>query len=163
MKKWNQRSIIDASILNPAFCSILLYCTIKEHNNASNKPGFDYPLIYIVLPLLLSTKTLETFPKTIATKLLNWCIVNEHLLIEFPNRVKELKEYTNEALMFSISRKHIILNSDGSLEANPSISFRKVPLSPENKFLMKQARFLGKWLHRAGDTATIFSLLKLRP
>ena len=87
MNIWSRRTPEVAYLLNPAFCGIILYSSIKEYNKVLHK-AFPFPLIYLVLPLVLHRQTRINISSR--TQLIVWIHKNAKLLIDFPLRAKEL-------------------------------------------------------------------------
>jgi len=87
MKRWTERPAEVVNLLNPAFCGRLLYDTIRTYNDTANR-GFPFPLIYLVLPLLLHKATRQSINSR--TQFIVWKQSNEHHLIGFAERAKQL-------------------------------------------------------------------------
>ncbi|SFJ42626.1 three component ABC system middle component [Olleya namhaensis] len=162
-KEWEERTAILANLLNPAFCGEILRRFIKGYNDKSdNKASFI--LCFIVLPLVLHKETREELPKTTANHLLTWIDSKDALFINFPNRVKDMKPYTKEALMFLLNQEAIFFNEESKIE---TVSFRKKKFNGEGieevEEILKKAEFLGKWLTKSEDIKTLFSFLRITP
>ena len=52
MRRWEERPIEVANLLNPAFCGRLLYQSIVGHSEYESK-DMPYVLFFLVLPLVL--------------------------------------------------------------------------------------------------------------
>ena len=102
MKVWSERAQEIAFLLNPAFCGRILYSTIKTYANNSHR-ALPFPLIYLVLPLVLHKSTREKINSR--TQLLVWIQKYPELLIDFPQRARDLVPITNETLEFLADRK----------------------------------------------------------
>lgn len=163
IKEWEDRTAILANLLNPAFCGEILRRFIKAYNdNSENKTSFL--LCFIVLPIVLHKETREQLPKTTNTHLLTWIDSKDALFIDFPNRVRDMKPYTNESLMFLLNQQAIIFNKESKIE---TVTFRKKKFNGEGtaeaEEILKKAEFLGKWLTKADDIKTLFSFLRITP
>ena len=163
IKEWGNRTAIVANLLNPAFCGEILRRFIKGYNDKSENE-VSFLLCFIVLPIVLHKETREQLPKTTNTHLLTWIDSKDALFIDFPDRAKDMKEYTKEALMFLLNQKAIIFNDKSKIE---TMSFRKKKFSGEDtqeaEEILKKAEFLGKWLVKAEDIKTLFSFLRITP
>lgn len=160
MKPWNERSNIEASLFNPAFCGELILHAVASYNKTVNQGGFPYALAYIVLPFLLSKDIYEALPSTSRTGMVSWLYTHRHLTTTIVEKTKEMKVYTNESLLLYVSLNLLAVNDRGSLE----IGMRKMTKKrnynrTEVDQLKKRAVFIGSWFGKAGDVATIFSLI----
>ncbi|MCB0382450.1 MAG: hypothetical protein KDD05_03900 [Psychroserpens sp.] len=163
IKEWENRTAILANLLNPAFCGEIIRRFIKAYNDKSDKQA-SFILCFIVLPILLHKETREQLPKTTNTHLLTWIDSKDALFIDFPSRVKNMKTYTKEALMFLLYQEAIIFNVEARIETT---AFRKKRHNGEGTEevdeIFKKAEFLGKWLTKAEDIKTLFSFLRITP
>ena len=163
IKEWGNRTAILANLLNPAFCGEIMRRFIKAYNDKSEEQT-SFLLCFIVLPILLHKDTREQLPKTTNTHLLTWIDSKDALFMDFPNRVKNMKAYTKETLMFLLSQQAIIFNAESKIEAT---TFRKKKFNGEEteeaEEILKKAEFLGKWLTKAEDIKTLFSFLRITP
>ena len=117
MKSWNMRSHEVAFLLNPAFCGRVLYSTIKTYNEKTSR-AFPFPLIYLVLPLVLHKETRIHINSR--TQLQLWVQRYPQLLIDFPQRARELIPITNESVEFLLQTGKILLTPNGELEISPT-------------------------------------------
>lgn len=162
MKKWSMRAHEVAYLLNPAFCGRILYSTIKTYNQTA-KRSFPFPLIYLVLPLVLHRETRTKISSR--TQLLLWVQKYPQLLIDFPQRARELVPITNEAIEFLFQTRKIMLTPNGDLEISPTsknLSKTKYTDSEISDCLNK-SEHIAKWFALAGKTETIYIELRVRP
>jgi len=164
LKNWEDRSIITANLLNPAFCGEILRRTIENYNNNKLKVEFPFSLACLILPIVLHKKTRDFMPLRSSTYFHSWVEQNEHLFIDFPLRVRQILPFTRESLMFLLKHKAIIINETGHIEVNP---YRKINPKGEDIEevieIFHKAELLGKWLSLTGNAQTIFMFLKIRP
>lgn len=164
MKNWEERSVITANLLNPAFCGEVLRITITAYNNNGTNEKFPFSLIYLILPLVLHKKTREHMPIRSSTYFHHWVEENEFLFIDFADRVKGLKEYTRESLMFLLKQNAADLTDDGNIIIS---KYRKKKISKDSHSeisqIFRKAELLGKWFHLTGNEQTIYMFLKIRP
>ncbi|REE25931.1 hypothetical protein DFQ09_102523 [Winogradskyella pacifica] len=163
IKEWGDRTAILANLLNPAFCGEILRRFIKAYNDKSEKQT-TFLLCFIVLPIVLHKETREQLPNTTSNHLLTWIDSKDALFIDFPNRVKDMKPYTKEALMFLLNQKAIIFNDKALIETT---KFKKKKFKGEGieeaEEILRKAEFLGKWLTKAEDIKTLYSFLRITP
>lgn len=162
MKSWNMRTHEVAFLLNPAFCGRVLYSTIKTYKAKTNR-AFPFPLIYLVLPLVLHKETRININSK--TQLQLWVQRYPQLLIDFPQRAKELVPITNESIEFLLQTGKILVTLNGELEIAPTsktLSKTKF-VDDEISECLKKGEHIAKWFATAGKVETIYIKLGVRP
>lgn len=163
-KIWQERSLITAHLLNPAFCGEVMRRTIISYNDNEKETKFPFVLIFLILPILLHKRTRQNMPIRSSTYFHAWVEENEHLFIDFATRVKQMTPYTKEAISFLMIHSALSIDDLGNLEI---AKYRKATPKGENvaeiNEIYKKAELLGKWLRLTGNTQTIFMFLKIRP
>jgi len=160
---WKKRPVEVANLLNPAFCSILLWDSIRAFQDR-NIQGMPYPLSFLVLPVVLHRTTRDALPKSIATKLHVWLQENSEIFIGFSERTRQLVPYIKEAILYGIHLEIIDINNYGNL-----ISYKKnlkkghFNIENEPNICRKKAEFFGRWLANSGEPSTIFTMWGIRP
>lgn len=162
MREWKMRTKEVAYLLNPAFCSRILYSAVKKYNEVSNR-YFPFPLIYLVLPLVLHKSTRELINGK--TAMLVWVQKYPELLIGFAQRAHDLVEITNEAIELLLQSEMIYITKDAELQINHTIkSMSKTKfVNDEIKECINKSELVGKWFAIAGSTETIYISLGVRP
>jgi hypothetical protein len=161
--EWENRSVISASLLNPAFCGEVIRRVAISYNKSGDSQ-FPYVLSFIILHLLLHKKTRDVFPGNSSALFHLWVKENEALLMNFASRVRDMNEYTKEALMFLLKNNSISISDSGHVLVN--YYRRKSPQGSdieEVTDIFRKADRLGLWLRNTGATQTIFMFLKIRP
>ena len=156
------RSHEVAFLLNPAFCGRVLYSTIKTYNEKTSR-ACPFPLIYLVLPLVLHQETRIHINSR--TQLQLWVQRYPQLLIDFPQRARELIPITNESVEFLLQTGKILLTPNGELEISPTsktLSKTKF-VDDEISECLKKAEHIAKWFAAAGKVETIYIELGVRP
>lgn len=156
------RSHEVAFLLNPAFCGRVLYSTIKTYNEKTSR-AIPFPLIYLVLPLVLHKETRIHINSR--TQLQLWVQRYPQLLIDFPQRARELVPITNESVEFLLQTGKILLTPNGELEISPTsktLSKTKF-VDDEISECLKKAEHIAKWFAAAGKVETIYIELGVRP
>ncbi len=163
LAKWNERPLEVAHLLNPAFCSITLRESVIGYMHQGGEP-MPYPLSFVILPLVLHKATRDTFPRTIRTKFHSWIHQSQSVRLNFHTRVQQLVPYTKEALHWCFSTKMLALDGQGFLDLpNIKVAETHWPSSSEPEICKTKAYFLGRWLTHAGDSATIFAIMGIKP
>lgn len=162
VKSWNLRTHEVAYLLNPAFCGRMLYATIKTYSEKTNR-ALPFPLIYLVLPLVLHKGTRVCINSR--TQLLLWIQKYPQLLIDFPQRARELVPITNESVEFLMQTGKIVLTLNGELETPASTrSLSKTKFVDEEvSECIKKSEHIAKWFAATGKVETIYIQLGVRP
>ncbi len=164
IKNWQERSLITANLLNPAFCGEVIRRTIVSYNDNEKGAKFPFVLSFLVLPILLHKRTRQDMPIRSSTYFHTWVEENEHLFLGFADRVKQMLPFTKESISFLMIHKAINVDDNGLFEV---LHYRKATPKGESTFeikeIYKKADLLGKWLRLTGNTQTIFMFLKIRP
>ena len=163
MLSWEDRPPEVANLLNPAFCSLLLFEAVRGYSQHLGQ-GMAYPLVFLVLPTVLHKPTREALPGGIRTRLHMWIQKSPASQIGFGRRVQSMKKYTQESLIFGLQHGLLDVDEVGLLVATT----RRIPKLPapsnsEPNIIRKRAAFLGKWLADAGDVGTVLAMWGIRP
>ena len=165
MTPWTDRSIEERNLLNPAFCSMLLWHAAQGYVS-QRASSMSFEISFLVLPFVLHKGTRDSLPKTIKTSLPTWLAEQPLVRTRLGERAVILRAYTKEALSFGGSHGLLTLTKDG-VQANAGIEKRvKAALkvaSDEVRACAKRAQFLGSWLEHAGRPETVMTLLGVRP
>lgn len=156
MIPWNQRPIEVANLFNPAFCALLLKQAVEGYQH-SVKRGMDFPLAFIVLPIVLHRATREALP-TIATKLNVWMQRHHEVRIGFAERAQNLTPLTKEGLIFALQQDALQLDHTGALiPGTLKLKKNSIAATSETAACLKKAEFIGRWFAEAGNTVTLLS------
>jgi len=156
VRLWKDRSHEERHLLNPAFCSTILWHAGKGATNRAAPPrqALSFIEAFLVLPIVLHQKSRESLPIRINTSLPVWIQSQPLLIASLPERAKALVPYTKEAITFGCCSPLFYID-------NNEISLRKS--SGEVQECMKKAEFLGKWFAHTGSPETVFTLFGVRP
>ena len=162
MKKWSERSREIAYLLNPAFCGRLLYSAIRAYNLEA-KRALPFPLVYLILPLVLHKNTRQTINSK--TQLMIWIQRNEHLLINYAKRAKQLVPITNEAVELLLISDYLSLTETAELEVSAvkKALSKTLYIDEEIQECIIKCEHIGKWFARTGKAETIYVSLGVRP
>jgi hypothetical protein len=156
---WSERPLEERVALNPAFLALLLRSAASGYEQESERP-LPIPLTFVALPLVLHRPTRDALP-TIATSLPVWLQDHQLLREGFANRARAIAPAVREALTIGLSTSLVRLSLGGIVEAAEPQRARHA--TAEIRHISTRARFVGRWLARAGDVATVYLLLGLRP
>jgi hypothetical protein len=162
---WRERSIEERHLLNPSFCSVVLWSAAAGYVTRRN-PAMPLALSFLVLPLVLHRPTRENLPRTTATSFATWLTDQPLARARVAERAVALRPFTQEALLFGGAHQLLVLSADG-IRASASIKKTIVRglagTSDEVRACAKRADFVGKWFERAGKAETVLALLGVRP
>lgn len=165
MTPWRARSIEERNLLNPAFCSVLLWHSALGYT-VESKAAIAVELSFLVLPFVLHRETRESLPRLITTSLPTWLAEHPIVLTRLAERASALRPFTREALVFGGLHRLLSFSAEG-VQANYAmkklIAAGLKPTSDEVRACAKRAEFVGRWLAKAGDTETVMALLGISP
>lgn len=165
---WDERPTEVANLLNPAFVGVLLRKAIEGYTEEA-RTGMPYELVFLVLPFCLHPSTATRLPaRAASTPLHAWLQRDENrdVLVTFPDRASALVPFVREAVLFAAERGVVAVGDDGRLQAGVN-ALRGITTyrtsGEEVKEAIRLAEFVGRWFALAGTTATVFTLLGVRP
>jgi Family of unknown function (DUF6521) len=158
---WMSRPTVLRNLFNPAFLGVLLSRATEEYAGSGMAPV----LAYVALPLILHRETRKALPYNTRTSLTAWTQDHPELLIAFPEHVRKMRPFTEEAIIFACSTK--LLRFD-ELTGKLRRGYEAPATDPEDVLAdasdcLSKAKLVGRWLAKSGSTATIFALLGIRP
>lgn len=165
MTTWATRSREERGLLNPSFCSMLLWHAARGRVRDNINP-LSFEEAFLVLPLVLHRQTREDLPRTLRTSLAVWLDSNPLARGRVANRAKLLVPFTKEALTFAGVHNFIEIRSGQLLPVNTKSKVVKsflLTTSGEVRECAKKAEFVGKWFAEAGSPATVLALVGVRP
>lgn len=161
MRAWDQRTIEEANLLNPAFCGALLCCSVSGYVSQNDSP-MPLPLIFLPLPILLHGPTRADLPLGASADFNAWALRHRQVLVGFPARARSLVPYTGEALTFCATRG--MLTIEGGAVQKGKLTPAKVRKTNETlDEIGKAAVMLGRWLAKSGSVATVYALWGIAP
>lgn len=168
MTAWHERAHEERHLINPAFCSVLLWHAGKGSSESTNSPrsSLSFNEAFLILPLVLHQKTRQSLPSRINSSLPVWINDNPLFVESLPRRARSLVPFTKEAIVFGGTGGLFRFEGDEMLitvEREPDIRAMVFRTSNEVQQCMKKAHFLGKWFTHTGSPETIFTLLGVRP
>jgi len=163
-KNWEDRSVITANLLNPAFCGEVIRRTVTSFNENEKGLAMPFVLTFLILPIVLHKRTRQKMPVKSTTYFHSWVEENEAVFIGFADRAKQMMPFTREAISFMMVQEALTVDQEGLVYA---ARYRKATPKGQNtdeiNEIYKKAELLGKWLRLTGNPQTIFMFLKIRP
>ncbi|MBD3615373.1 MAG: hypothetical protein HUJ22_02285 [Gracilimonas sp.] len=161
MMDLKNRPIEVISLLNPAYCSLILFEAVK--NYMKKKPdGMPFSLAYVALPMVLNKKLFSSFPSNTNARLDIWIKDNPELKYIFMKSAVNISRYVNEAVLFSLDQNSIILSDNGNL-LKGTLRKKNNYLNDELNECIDNAAFIGKWLSKINKESTIYTIMGIRP
>jgi len=164
MTTWSRRSPEERALLNPGFCSMVLWSACNAYANAS---GGSMPLdiAFLVLPLVLHQEVRDSLPRTVATSVPVWLAEHPHAQVRVPSLARTLLPFTREALVFG-GVNHVLELSDGVIrpcqDRRHDVAAAS-QASTDMRTCVNQAALVGRWLGAAGSPETVMALFGVRP
>lgn len=161
---WNTRSREVATLFNPAFCCVVLSASVAGYSTQEPR-GMHFSLAYVVLPLVLHKQTRDALPMNTRTSLAAWLEENPSSRIQFHERVKSLKPFVGEAIIFGDRYKWLSIQ-DGYIKCSVSDTRIKgflLKTQGEARECVMRARLVGRWMATAGPAETVMGLWEIRP
>lgn len=148
------------ALFNPAFLAVLIGQAATGHETDHRSP-LPLGLGFLVAPMVLHPPTREALPRVNA-RLAIWIEQHQLLRVELRGRAPQLATTTRRALRFGLRHDLIELAADG-IVVGAALRRLRAPTVGDADDCWKAAELLGRWLPRAGPTATILALLGVRP
>lgn len=167
MTAWQDRTIEQRNLLNPAFCAVAVWHLARGYATEATTLGtgqqaLPFELAFVGASLVLRGQTREQLPRTITSSLATW--VHDHPLERsaVAKGVVVLRQMVREALLFGAQHRLLVL--DGRQIAAGESQAKKIKTylsasSTEVRDCMLQAVFVGRWLCKAGARPTVLALL----
>ena len=167
MSRWSERPPEEQRLLNPSFCSLLLWYSARAHAEARRgRIGIAFEECFLVLPMVLHREIRESLPTRTTTSLAVWLGRNPLAPSTIADRARSLVPFTKEALQFAGAYGLLQFN-ETLIHANPEWRRRVASAledsSEEVRSCAKRAEFVGKWFAKTGNAETILSLLGVQP
>jgi hypothetical protein len=163
---WQARSAEERNLLNPSFCSVLLWYAARGFNSQSEDEGLPFEVAFLVLPMVLHRETRESLPKSLKTSIPVWLDLNPLARSHITDRARALVPFTKEAMNFGgIYGMLRFLKRDlfGLPEWKRKIEGILSDCSEEVRECTKRAEFVGKWFAKTGNAPTTLALFGVRP
>jgi hypothetical protein len=156
MKRWADRSRVEASLLNPALIALLMSEAAREYERQAEP--MSWPLAFLVPPLVLHRPTRDALPRDTRTHLSTWIARQPVIRAGFPERATAMAPLTREALRFGL-RNGVLAVSGGAVRGLTG----HMPPHGDLRVLVSKAGLVGRWLARTDQPSTVFALFGVRP
>ena len=162
--RWDERSHEERTLLNPAFCAVLLWWACRGCASV-RKEGMSFEEAFLVLPLVVQSKVRDALPRDTRTSLAVWLNRNPLAQGTVANSARAMVPFTRDAILWG-GRRGLTGITAGWLTADEGWHGRVNESlgegSEETRLCARRASFVGRWLARAGSPATVLALLGVR-
>lgn len=170
MTAWHERTIEERNLLNPAFCSVVLWALARgykvEADDLVESPLLPMAMTFVGLSFVLRGQTRQALPGSVRTSLPTWIYNNPMERSAVAKGGDVLRPYAREAIIFGVQGGLLEL-AGSSIAANEAAKARIMQYlkqaTPEVRDCAKKAEFVGRWLIKSGTPLTIFALLGIQP
>lgn len=163
MTAWHERSLAEATMLNPALVAVLIGNAASQYRQHGESP-MPWAFSFLVAPFVLHRGTREALPRTMRTNLAAWIAEHPVEHAGFARRAVSLKTPVQEGIRFGIRTGVLAIDDDGcligSLASGRGHSLRD---GSEVRQIVTKAGFVGKWMTKVEQPATAFVLLGVAP
>jgi hypothetical protein len=156
MKRWTERSRVEATLLNPALIALLISEAAQEYERQAEP--MSWPLAFLIPPLVLHRPTRDALPRDTRTHLSTWISRQPVLRAGFPDRAAAMVPLARESLRFGL-RNGVLEASGGKVRG---LTIRTAPPG-DLRILVGKAGLVGRWLARTDQPSTVFALFGVRP
>ena len=167
MSRWSERPPEEQRLLNPSFCSLLLWHAARGHSDGIlGRVGIAFEECFLVLPMVLHRETRESLPTLVSTSLPVWLGRNPLAPSTIADRARALVPFTKEALRFGGAYGVLQFNQTvirANLDWKRRMAAALQDSSDEVRTCAKRAAFVGRWFARTGNAETVLSLLGVQP
>lgn len=151
------------SLFNPAFCAVLLN---KASSAFETHGGNSLPFVYayLIIPLALHSPTRQALPQRTTSSMWAWVRDNPETLMDFPDRVQELRPVVGAAILFAIRHSSLTI-INGGLSSKP-LKRQPRSLRPTDDWrsCVHASGFLGRWFASVKvDEPTLLAKWGMRP
>jgi hypothetical protein len=158
---WEERSPLSAAIQNPPLIAGTIAYAAKRYR-ATARLGMPWELAFLVPPLVLGRVTREALPSSGRTHLPRWVSDNQLVLAGWPTRARKFVPYVHEALRVGLRAG--LLEIEGGSRLRGRIPTAYSPQSDtEVREILQSAAVLGAVFAKAGEPASVFTLLGVSP
>lgn len=147
---------------NPVLCGLILWAFSKGYTNIT-KCGYNYPLLYLPIPFVLSKSISTTLKGTNKkTGLFEWLSRNPDIPLYIQDIVLNTRNITIDAI--SISLRHQLITIDQNNNVTPGIKKLTHAINPKSEIqvLLKNSVLFGTWMGQINSTRLVLQSLGIK-
>ena len=163
MTSWSERSRTQAVMLNPALLATITANAADQYQTTSGN-AMPWTYSFIVAPLVLHRGTRDALPRTTRTNLNAW--VAEHPVEHagLARRALSLRDSVREGIRFGLRTGMLQVDREGGwLASLASGKGHTLERDSEVQQIVARAGFVGKWLTKIEQPATVFVVVGVTP
>lgn len=162
---WQERTIEEAHLFNPAFIGALCFEYVKANSRASEIGHVEIPTVFCALPLALHRETRKSLPSRTTTSVYTWLQREPRVQVGYSRRAKDLAPAVREGIIYAQARNALTFDEAGNLSiglqrASFTNSFLQ-NVTSEMREIVIATRFLGRWFATAGSTTTLLAAWRI--
>jgi len=160
---WTERSRTQAAMLNPALFATLTASAALRYQETSNRT-MPWVFAFIVAPLVLHRDTRNSLPRTIRANLNTWVADHPVEHAGFAQRAVALRDYVQEGLRFGLRTDVLAVTDEGGLIGNLATGRgHTLAADSDAQHIVARAGFVGRWMSKIDQPATVFAVLGVAP
>ena len=156
MKPWGERSRVQATLLNPALLAAVV--SQAAWSFEQTRDPMNWPLAFLVPPLVLHRPTRLALPRDTRTHLSTWLSRQPVLRAGFPARAAAMTPLVREGIRLGL-RHDVLALSEGRMRG---VDLGQGPPG-EARLLLRSSALVGRWFAKTDQASTIFALLGVAP
>jgi hypothetical protein len=156
------RPFEEEALFNPAFLSLLIRESAKEHKTNGDRP-LPTILAYLLAPLALHRPTRDALPTYVTTQVGEWVHQHPELLVDLDNHARSLRPFVSAAACFGLRHGVLMAETDGLGAGIVKRRPQGMPRDADVQDCLRCAGFLGRWFARQPDAVTLLAIWGLRP
>jgi hypothetical protein len=152
----------ERNLYNPAFAGLLVARAVQGHER-ENGPGCHVLLATLAPVMALTAPVRTVLPKSVSSTTVNWIERESAARVHVRQAAPLLGPLVREGLLLSLRAGVLVLDEQHLVHSTQRVPKKITGDTPEVVQIQRASLFLGRWLSRAGDLPTIFTLLGVRP
>jgi hypothetical protein len=151
----------ERALYNPAFAALICARVVQGHLQV-HRIGCPLPLVVTAAIMALQPAIRALLPRATAS-MTQWAENNETVKVHMSANAPGLLSVVRPGLLFALQTEVLVLESSTLTLRAGSIPATIRGRSAEAAAIQKTAHMLGRWLPSGGPTATVLTLLGVRP
>ncbi|MFI6241880.1 three component ABC system middle component [Micromonospora sp. NPDC050795] len=152
----------ERNLYNPAFAGLLVARAVQGHEQEYGS-GCHVLLAVLAPVMALTAPVRAVLPGSISSTTVNWIERESAARVHLRQAAPLLGPLVREGLLLSLRAGVLVLEEQHLLRSTRRIPKKIAGGTSEVSEMQKASLFLGRWLPRAGDLPTTFTLLGVRP
>jgi len=152
----------ERNLYNPAFAGLLVTRAVQGYEQ-ENGPGCHVLLAVLAPVMALTAPVRAVLPRRISSTTVNWIARESEARVHLQQAAPLLGPLVREGLLLGLRSGALELYERFLVRSSGQIPKKISGETTEVIQIQKASLFLGRWLSKAGDLPTIFTLLGVRP